>query len=192
LTDLSAGGLRSSATVGAARGSNAASARRVGTDPRNGLAAAEGQHARTDRRQSSAAVLGPEACRIRGTKRTCIANSPSAEAGLLRSKRLLLGRSDFVPSPDELERCACSCVLEWSSCEGHFVYRRQTTRITLSRLAHFRLRFAAEAPPRCRLPLRQESLWNGPRSCSAADAAQVIQDHTNCGLRILPFSDNRY
>ena len=41
LTDLSAGGLRSSATVNAAQRQKAARARRVGTDPPNGLATAE-------------------------------------------------------------------------------------------------------------------------------------------------------
>src|SRR6266853_3231582 len=55
---------------------------------------------------------------------------------LCRASSCCLGRSDFVPSPDALERCAYFCVLEWSSCEGHFVTRSQTTRITLSRLAH--------------------------------------------------------
>ena len=132
LTDLSAGGLRSSATVGAAHQPKGAGARRVGTDPPNGLATAEWQHARTNPRWPSASVLGPEACRVRGIEESRNPNSSPAEAGLLRSKRVLLGRSDFVSSRDALERCSIFFVLEWSCGEGYSVARRQINRIAVS------------------------------------------------------------
>jgi hypothetical protein len=79
LTDLSAGGLRSSATVNAAQRPKAAGARRLGTDPPNGLATAEWQHARTNPGRPSASVLGPEACRVRGIEGSRNPNSASAE-----------------------------------------------------------------------------------------------------------------
>ncbi len=112
LTDLSAGGLRSSATVGAADRPKGAGACRVGADPRDGLAATEWQHARTNCRRPRAPVLGPEACRVRGTEGSRNPNSPSDEARLLRSKRVLLGRSDSVSSRHALEGCSGFCVLE--------------------------------------------------------------------------------
>jgi hypothetical protein len=118
LTDLSAGGLRSSATANAAQRTKVAGARRVGTDPPNGLATAEWEHARPNPGRLSASVLGPGACRVRGIEGSRNPKSCSAEAGLLRSKRVLLGRSDFVSSRHALERCSSFFVLEWS-CSSH-------------------------------------------------------------------------
>ena len=115
LTDLSAGGLRSSATVNGAQRPKAAGARRVGTDPPNGLATAEWQHAWTNPGRPSTSVLGSEACRVSGIEGSCNPNSSSAEAGLLRSKRVLLGRSDSVSSRRTLERCSGFPLLERSS-----------------------------------------------------------------------------
>ena len=114
LTDLSAGGLRSSATVGASDRPKGAGACRVGTYPRNGLATTEWQHVGENCRWPHAPVLGPEACRVGGIEGSRSPNSSSAEAGLLRSKRVLLGRSDFVSGRHALERCSGFFVLEWS------------------------------------------------------------------------------
>jgi hypothetical protein len=114
LTNLSAGGFRSAATVGAADRPKGAIACRMGADPRNGLAATEWQHARKNCRRPRTPVLGPQAPRVRGTKESRNPNSPSAEAGLLRSKRVLLGRSDSVSSRRTLERCSGFLLLERS------------------------------------------------------------------------------
>src|SRR6267142_4879919 len=62
----------------------------------------------------SAPVLGPEARRVFGTEGSCNPNSASDQAGLLYSKRVLLGRSDFVSGGRALEGCSGSCVLERS------------------------------------------------------------------------------
>ena len=152
LTDLSAGGLRSSATVNAAQRPKDAGARRVGTDPPNGLATTEWQHARTNPGRPSTSVLGSEARRVRGIEGPRKPNSSSAEAGLLRSKRVLLGRSDFVSSRYALERCCSFFVLEWSCCEGHSVARDKTPRISLSVLTHLILALRVAEPMRCKLP----------------------------------------
>lgn len=119
LTDLSAGGLRSSATVGTAHRPKGEGARRMGADPCDGLAAAERGHPRTNPGWPCAPILGSEARRILGIEGRRESNCTSAEAGLLRSKRFLLGRSDSVSCRRTLERCPYFCVLEWSSCEGH-------------------------------------------------------------------------
>ena len=131
LTNLSAGGLRSSATVGAAHRTQGACARRMGADPRHGLAAAKWQHARKNCRRPRTSVLGPEACRVFGTEESYKPNSAAAETGLLYSKRVLLGRSDSVSGGRALERCSGFCVLEWSSCEDDSRARWQATRIAM-------------------------------------------------------------
>ena len=136
LTNLSAGGLRNSTTVGAADRPKGARACGMGAHPGDGLATAEWQHARTNCRRPSAPVLGPEACRVFGTEGSCKPNSAAAETGLLHSKMVLLGRSDSVSSRHTLERWSDFFVLEWSCGEGHSAARRQTIRITLNRLAH--------------------------------------------------------
>ena len=114
LSNLSAGGLRSSAAVGATHRPKGAGACGMGADPRDGLATAEWEHARTNCRRPSAPVLGPEARRVFGTEGSCNPNSASDQAGLLYSKRVLLGRSDFVSGGRALEGCSASCVLERS------------------------------------------------------------------------------
>lgn len=60
MTHLSAGGLRSPASVGTARESEGASPGCVGTDPGLGLESAEQQHAGTNLRSEGAAILGSE------------------------------------------------------------------------------------------------------------------------------------
>jgi hypothetical protein len=119
MTDLSAGGLRSSATVGASDRRKGAGACRVGADPRNGLATTEWQHAGENCRWPHAPVLGPEACRVFGTEESCRPNSAAAETGLLYSKRVLLGRSDSVSSRLALERCHGFYVLERPGSSNH-------------------------------------------------------------------------
>jgi hypothetical protein len=106
LTDLSAGGLRSSATVGTARRPKGACACCRGADPCSGLAATEWQHTRTNRRRSRTPVLGPEARRVRRTEGSRNPDSASAEAELLHSKWVLLGRSDSVSSPRALDEAS--------------------------------------------------------------------------------------
>jgi hypothetical protein len=114
LTNLSAGGLRSSATVGAIHRPKGARACGMGTDPRDGLATAEWEHARTNCRRPSAPVLGPKARRVFGTEGSRNPNTASDEAGLLYSKRVLLGRSDSVSGWRALEGYFGFCVLERS------------------------------------------------------------------------------
>jgi hypothetical protein len=87
----------------------------MGTDPRDGLATAEWRHARTNCRRPSAPVLGPEARGVFGTEGSRNPNSASDEAGLLYSKGVLLGRSDFVSGQRALEGCSDFYVLEWPS-----------------------------------------------------------------------------
>jgi hypothetical protein len=131
MTDLSAGGLRSRGTVGATHRPKDARAGCVGADPGNGLAAAEWPHARTNCGRPSAPVLGSEACRVFGTERSRNANSASDEAALLYSKRVLLGRSDFVSSRRALEGCSGFCVLERSGSSNRPESRELLERTTL-------------------------------------------------------------
>jgi hypothetical protein len=86
----------------------------MGADPRNGLAATKWQHARENYRRPGAPVLGPEARRVRGTEESRRPNSAGAKTGLLYSKRVLLGRSDFVSGRRALAGCSGFCVLERS------------------------------------------------------------------------------
>jgi len=62
----------------------------------------------------------PKACHVRGTKWSRNPDSSSTKAGLPRSKRVLLGRSDSASSRLALEGCSCFCVLERSCSSNYF------------------------------------------------------------------------
>jgi len=119
LTDLSAGGPRSSATVETAHRPKGARACCMGADLCNGLAATEWQRARTNRRRPRTPVLGPEARRVRRTEGSRNLDSASAEAQLLHSKWVLLGRSHAVSRRRALERYPGFYVLERSGSSNH-------------------------------------------------------------------------
>ena len=131
LTDLSAGGLRSRRSVGAAIRAKAGRPRGVGANPRHGLASTERHHTSSYWRPPSTTILGSKTSRVFCPKRNCKQKHCSDETGLLRSERISLGRSTIVPSRGALEGWSRTGLLEWPCRQSDFTSRTNPRRASL-------------------------------------------------------------